>query len=694
MPNIQIVKENSLGLNRGIYADWMGNALSDANANTLLTEGSAVTVGYREPSLNDALNASQQANTNIKGVAGVGNGKVFDEQGNIIISLISKSIGLSKSWPTAGGNVGTIIAETSAQAGTFYAKRKLPARPKRARPILIHRILRQDAYNQSGTNLTISTTYTKGVAVDDRLYIFPNSGTATQGWVKVNAVVPDTSITVTALDSQTASGNVTFSKPLKGIKIACALTEIATYNSTDDLVTPTVGGVQYNSAYSVSNMYGFKTIDFSPDVNSNAKLIGDAPAAKLFGISSANATLAVAMAGQWVSLPDVPSLDGDGANFLYRLYHDPVSSGTRSSLSGVEQTYTNSEAYRSLLGIDTNPYIKRNWQTFRQGVDGVATLTTLPTSSAPGSGVLIAWEFDYGIETVGVCTLGDSTTAHNKYLFDYGIPNGFSANFAGSTMTLTANITQTLVGVQYPCPLSIGQALTFTGQNNNADGTSPYITGLISGVSGQAGAVYSLSNAQTTANGVSVTSALNWFNFSTSWSHRAVYEKSTPDKPYSVFNGGMGAHRSTEYLAQIEFLIAQGVVPDVVQMQGWSINNNGGNPSTQELAEERARILNTISVCRKAGVRKVLASTWPKTKTVATNPTSSANIDVHNAWLRGLATQKITDGCPDFAQVCESLGIDLFYSPDGTIANAVSADWVHPGRGGVDGMSAEFKKFI
>lgn len=44
MPNIQIVRENSLGLNRGIYATWIGNQLSDANANTLLNEKSAVLV--------------------------------------------------------------------------------------------------------------------------------------------------------------------------------------------------------------------------------------------------------------------------------------------------------------------------------------------------------------------------------------------------------------------------------------------------------------------------------------------------------------------------------------------------------------------------------------------------------------------------------------------------------------------------
>ena len=68
MPNIQIVRENSLGLNRGIYADWMGNALSDANANALLAEGSAVTVLYQQPFVSGVLTGPQAARTDITGV--------------------------------------------------------------------------------------------------------------------------------------------------------------------------------------------------------------------------------------------------------------------------------------------------------------------------------------------------------------------------------------------------------------------------------------------------------------------------------------------------------------------------------------------------------------------------------------------------------------------------------------------------
>ncbi|MFD1121838.1 hypothetical protein ACFQ2T_04935 [Methylophilus flavus] len=85
MPNIHIVRENSLNLNRGIYADWMGNALSDGNANTLLVEGSAVLVNYKNAYLNEALSAAQIANGNINGVAGVGDGILYDENGEEIV---------------------------------------------------------------------------------------------------------------------------------------------------------------------------------------------------------------------------------------------------------------------------------------------------------------------------------------------------------------------------------------------------------------------------------------------------------------------------------------------------------------------------------------------------------------------------------------------------------------------------------
>lgn len=45
MPSVQIIKENSLGLNRGLYGSKFGNALNTTQVNTLIAEGSAVNVG-------------------------------------------------------------------------------------------------------------------------------------------------------------------------------------------------------------------------------------------------------------------------------------------------------------------------------------------------------------------------------------------------------------------------------------------------------------------------------------------------------------------------------------------------------------------------------------------------------------------------------------------------------------------------
>lgn len=39
--NVHVIKSNTLNIPNGLYMDWMGNALSDANANTLIGEGAA-----------------------------------------------------------------------------------------------------------------------------------------------------------------------------------------------------------------------------------------------------------------------------------------------------------------------------------------------------------------------------------------------------------------------------------------------------------------------------------------------------------------------------------------------------------------------------------------------------------------------------------------------------------------------------
>lgn len=60
MPNIQVIRENSLGVSRGLYTDWMGNALSDANSNQLISEGAAVITTVTNPKNNVTVNSSNQ----------------------------------------------------------------------------------------------------------------------------------------------------------------------------------------------------------------------------------------------------------------------------------------------------------------------------------------------------------------------------------------------------------------------------------------------------------------------------------------------------------------------------------------------------------------------------------------------------------------------------------------------------------
>jgi len=42
--DIQVIRENALNINRGMYVAWMGNTLSDANATALLASGAAVSI--------------------------------------------------------------------------------------------------------------------------------------------------------------------------------------------------------------------------------------------------------------------------------------------------------------------------------------------------------------------------------------------------------------------------------------------------------------------------------------------------------------------------------------------------------------------------------------------------------------------------------------------------------------------------
>lgn len=118
MPNIQIVRENSLGLNRGIYADWMGNALSDANANALLAEGSAVSVLYKQPFVSGVLTDPQSAHPDITGVvASTGSGTLLDPNASAILTYASLPKFKKKLASGEGARVGILGDSTTVGAG-------------------------------------------------------------------------------------------------------------------------------------------------------------------------------------------------------------------------------------------------------------------------------------------------------------------------------------------------------------------------------------------------------------------------------------------------------------------------------------------------------------------------------------------------------------------------------------------------
>lgn len=76
--NVHVMRSNNtLSIPRGLYLDWMNNALSDANANTLIAEGAAVISAIPPPS--PALvtnysfaNAASSGNTQVVPAQGAG----------------------------------------------------------------------------------------------------------------------------------------------------------------------------------------------------------------------------------------------------------------------------------------------------------------------------------------------------------------------------------------------------------------------------------------------------------------------------------------------------------------------------------------------------------------------------------------------------------------------------------------------
>lgn len=672
------VRINNVDYSTGLYTAAKGNSLPDAVAQSILN--AAAGIDLSQPSTKNPVYQNQ-------------NGDFVDQDGNVISSSRVKTAiqgCISKAYPTAGSNISSFISETSSFTGTTYIKRKASGRPNKVRFYVTHKFIRTgEAYSQSGNQVTVTTTYTKGFAVGDLVYAFPTSGAAVEGWYPIASVVDGTSYTYTAEDSQTTSGVLSWSKGVKGLKIAVALTEVTANDSSNNLYTPMVGGVSYNSAATQASPYGWRTVDFNiaPGQKTNK-----CAAAKVRATS--NVECALDKPSGWVPLPTVTPDDNGNANILLRIHHDATVSGSRGATSGIDMIRMNNSLLRATLGLDSSPYFRNEFQTFKAGADGIADYTNLPTTLYAGTGFYIAAEYGYdsSVDPVSVMVVGDSTTAHNKYMFDYGPSNAVLCNITGTTMTLLADITSTVSGAPSPYPISPGQPLTFSGQTNHADNNTVFVTSLASGQNGKAGAVYNLSVAQSTLNNVSVSVGVNSIQGWTSWANKAVFEKSTVAKPYTIYNGGMAAHRTHEYLGQLISGLKAGVLPTELWLQGWSINNTG-TPTIFDTLVAQQQLMECIDLAYKVGINKILVMTWPLTGGLANNPTYKAVMDAHNAWIRNLAATKVISGAPDFERVRLEMGTDAFYSPDGTVANAGFSDYIHFGRVASDNLAAEISKY-
>lgn len=70
--NVQVLKANTLNIPNGLYLDWMGNSLSDGNANTLISEGAARLSIITAPSVASIAGTSVNASSgNVAAAAAV-----------------------------------------------------------------------------------------------------------------------------------------------------------------------------------------------------------------------------------------------------------------------------------------------------------------------------------------------------------------------------------------------------------------------------------------------------------------------------------------------------------------------------------------------------------------------------------------------------------------------------------------------
>jgi len=108
--NIHVLKVNSLLIPRGLYTDWMGNALSDVNANQLISEGAAILTSISSPysGLSGAL-SNESASRNLTS---------SDNNKTLVVTNASATTFTIPIDATAGWQDGAFISLYQAGAGS------------------------------------------------------------------------------------------------------------------------------------------------------------------------------------------------------------------------------------------------------------------------------------------------------------------------------------------------------------------------------------------------------------------------------------------------------------------------------------------------------------------------------------------------------------------------------------------------
>ena len=190
-------------------------------------------------------------------------------------------------------------------------------------------------------------------------------------------------------------------------KAIVAPTETAASDTQNNRYVPIVGGSAFNSAWSSSNPFGWRSVTFGGVATGGIPLGTSARASELVS--------------DWIECSSVPRADG-GAGFLslIRLYH-PGAVGNTHTVVG-NQTPVPYVGWRGAFTA-AEPFY-RDFSACVFNGDSVGTLTNMPTidySADTNWGFWIAVEFDFDVPVRTVLAVGTSITTGGGgqiYAFD------------------------------------------------------------------------------------------------------------------------------------------------------------------------------------------------------------------------------------------------------------------------------------